>query len=75
VVSLLERRKAPEHPGVEGKATGAAGTINALRKFLRELRKFLKELGKHPLGTQLITWGVLLIVISLPLIGISEVVS
>jgi predicted RND superfamily exporter protein len=45
--------------------SGAAEDMDALRRLLREL-------GRHPLGTQFITWGVLLILVGGMLGGASR---
>jgi hypothetical protein len=61
VISIVEWRK-----GDAGRRRSeAAADIEAIRKLLKELRR-------HPLGTQFIAWGVLLILIGGGLAGASQ---
>jgi hypothetical protein len=61
IISIVEWRKG----GPGRRRSGAAADIEAVRRLLKELRR-------HPLGTQFIAWGVLLILIGGGLAGVSQ---
>lgn len=63
-VSIVEWRSGPRTGG--RRRSNAAADIEALRRLLEELRS-------HPFGTQLIVWGIVLILIGGGLVGASRV--